>query len=213
MKNEDFLISIYKPAYARLIELGKKKEDAEKFARYIAVQAAHESAWGTKTAGKNNFFGMKATQNQPGTYVTTHEGAGAKRTKIVDKFIDYETPEIGVRAAVDRLSTKFHAFDGAASPEGYVDSIKKYGYFTDTRDNYLKSMKSTLEGPTMQRAFADPEPKKERISDMYTLPPIIHPADKTRVAKPLVPPFYLGGRLISLELIRKAKEIAKKFRS
>lgn len=211
MKNEDFVYSIYTPAYTYLLKLGKKKEQAHVWASLLASQAVHESAWGAKTSGTNNFFGIKATGNQRGTTVTTHEGYGTSRKLIKDKFVDYNSIDDGVRAAIDMLNTKFHVFDGEATPESYVDSLHKYNYFTDSRDNYLRSLKGILDGPTMKRALSNYQPQNIQIdSENLRYQPIIHPTDATRVARPSnLLPYRLGGKIFTKEMVERARKIAR----
>jgi hypothetical protein len=100
------------PAWAKVYEAARKEGD--RFPEVTATQWAIESGWGKSPSGKNNFFGQKASANEPGTWLWTTENINGKNVRVKAKFRDYETPEEGVRAKVKRWDYKY---GNAKTPE------------------------------------------------------------------------------------------------
>ena len=100
------------PGWAKVYEAARKAGD--RFPEVTASQWAIESGYGKYQSGKNNFFGQKASANEPGTWAWTTEYINGKNVKVKAKFRDYETPEEGVRAKVERWDYKY---GNARTPE------------------------------------------------------------------------------------------------
>lgn len=83
----------------------------------VAAQWAVESGWGSRQSGKNNFFGIKARGNEPGTMVPTHEVYNGKRVPVNAKFRDYNSLEEGIAGRVD-----FVAKNPGYRKAGYYDA-------------------------------------------------------------------------------------------
>jgi hypothetical protein len=100
------------PQWAKVYEAARKEGD--RFPEVTATQWAIESGWGKSPSGKNNYFGQKASANEPGTWLWTTENINGKNVRVKAKFRDYETPEEGVRAKVKRWDYKY---GNAKTPE------------------------------------------------------------------------------------------------
>ena len=70
----------------------------------VAAQWAVESGWGSRESGKYNYFGIKATGNEPGTMVPTHEVYNGKRVAVTAKFRDYNSLEDGIAGRVNFIA-------------------------------------------------------------------------------------------------------------
>lgn len=213
MTKENFVTTTYDAAYKRLKEIGKDDKAADFYARILASHACLESDFGTRETGAYNYFGLKATPEQDAKVVTTHEFSGSNRKKIQDRFLNFKSAEDGIRYAVDRIGTKFHAFDGNLTPESYVDTIHKYHYFTDDRDNYLKNIKGVMNGSVVPAALKEHK-APQHLQQGITIPPqpkpqLIHRNDATMVAKPILPPRLSRGGVFSATQVMKAREFLK----
>lgn len=115
-------------------------------ARLLATQAAHESAFGTRTGGDFNYWGIKTGNDWTGdtANVTTREyGQGV----INDKFRSYPDP---ASALADRIGFMQDKFPDAANAESFDDAIAglstgKHGVYAtdllDPNDPYGKSLR------------------------------------------------------------------------
>jgi flagellum-specific peptidoglycan hydrolase FlgJ len=64
----------------------------------MIAQWAIESNWGTKPAGKANYFGIKmAPRHTACCEVATHEVVDGERERVVTAFADYESLEDSCR--------------------------------------------------------------------------------------------------------------------
>lgn len=108
----------------------------------LAAQWAIESAWGKKQSGQNNFFGIKAVGDEPGTVVRTREEINGKNIYINAKFKDYASPEEGIRDRVDFMKRNDryakHGYFNAKTPSQAIDALVSAGYATDS--NYRKAL-------------------------------------------------------------------------
>lgn len=108
----------------------------------LAAQWAIESDWGRKQSGQNNFFGIKAVGNEPGTARRTREEINGKNIWINAKFKDYPTPEDGIRDRVDFIKRNprysKHGYFTARTPSEAINSLVSAGYATDS--NYRKAL-------------------------------------------------------------------------
>ena len=134
---------------------GIPEAQAAEMAKGAAAQWANESAWGGKASGKNNFFGIKAVGDEPGTAVPTHEVVGGKSVAVMAKFKDYATPEEGIQGYVDFLMkntryTKAGLFQSKSSGE-YLQRIKNAGYATNP--NYVADLQRVMGGATFQKGL------------------------------------------------------------
>ena len=101
-----------------------------KFPEVVAAQWALESAFGTVTSGKNNYFGIKG----PGTVKTTWEDYGYGPVTIQASFKDYPTPYDCIKELVDYWYKDFKTNRGvnrAKSRNECAYLLKSEGYATD----------------------------------------------------------------------------------
>lgn len=101
-----------------------------KYPEVVAAQWALESAFGTATSGKNNFFGIKGT----GTVKTTWEDYGNGPVTIKASFQDFATPYDCVAHLVTQWYKDYKGYKGvnrAATREDCAYLLKREGYATD----------------------------------------------------------------------------------
>ena len=101
-----------------------------KFPEVVAAQWALESAFGTATSGKNNYFGIKGS----GTVKTTWEDYGYGPVTIKASFKDFATPYDCVEYLVTQWYKDYKGYKGvnrATSREDCAYLLKKEGYATD----------------------------------------------------------------------------------
>jgi len=101
-----------------------------KFPEVVAAQWALESAFGTVTSGKNNYFGIKG----PGTVKTTWEDYGYGPVTIQASFKDYPTPYDCIKELVDYWYKDFKTYKGvnrAKTRKECAYLLKSEGYATD----------------------------------------------------------------------------------
>ena len=102
-----------------------------RFPEVVAAQWALESAYGTATSGKNNYFGIKGS---PGTLKKTWEDYGNGPVTIQAVFKDFETPYDCVKHLVDQWYKDYKGYKGvnrASSREDCAYLLKAEGYATD----------------------------------------------------------------------------------
>ena len=100
-----------------------------KFPEVVAAQWALESAFGTVTSGKNNFFGIKGA----GTVKTTWEDYGNGPVTIQASFKDYPTPYDCIKELVDHWYKDFKTYTGvnrAKTRNECAYLLKSEGYAT-----------------------------------------------------------------------------------
>lgn len=114
----------------------------------VAAQWAVESGWGAKESGKNNFFGIKARPDQPGTMRRTREVLNGRTVYINDRFADYNSLEEGIAARVAfTKQNKRYANSGyftARTPYEAAQALQRGGYATDP--NYANSLAAIIKG-------------------------------------------------------------------
>lgn len=96
----------------------------------VVAQWHLESACGTATSGKNNFFGLKGS----GSNLSTTEYVNGKPITIVDGFIDFATPEDCVNYLVQRWYKDWNGYKGvnnAPTAEQAAKMLQLEGYATD----------------------------------------------------------------------------------
>ena len=102
-----------------------------KYPEVVAAQWALESAFGTATSGKNNYFGIKGT---PGTLHTTWEDYGSGPVTIKATFKDFATPYDCVKHLVDQWYKDYKGYKGVNRAANRTDCaylLKAEGYATD----------------------------------------------------------------------------------
>lgn len=80
------------------------------------AQWALESAWGAKTTGRFNFFGIKALAGEPHTTCWTHEVVNGKLMPCQQDFRDYISADEGFLAHADLLTRGRYAADAPLKP-------------------------------------------------------------------------------------------------
>lgn len=101
-----------------------------KFPECVAAQWALESARGTVTSGKNNFFGIKG----PGTVKTTWEDYGNGPVTIDAEFKDFDTIQDCVTDLVSKWYLDYKGYQGvnrAETRDECAHLLKAEGYATD----------------------------------------------------------------------------------
>ena len=101
-----------------------------KYPDCVAAQWALESAWGSATSGKNNFFGIKGK----GTVKTTWEDYGNGPVTIQAEFMDFASPQECVNHLVTQWYKDYKGYKGvnrASSRNDCAYLLKSEGYATD----------------------------------------------------------------------------------
>lgn len=108
-----------------------------------------ESAWGSRCTGKNNFFGVKAAGDQPGTLCWTHEVVAGKSIACQQRFADYDDLDTAFEAHAALLT---HPQYAKAWPfttvQAFVSAIAPV-YATDP--NYASSLMGIITGDRLER--------------------------------------------------------------
>jgi flagellum-specific peptidoglycan hydrolase FlgJ len=106
------------------------KNAGAKFPEVVAAQWALESAHGTATSGKNNFFGIKG----PGTVKQTWEDTSSGPITINASFKDYNSPQECINDLVTKWYKDYKGYHGvnrASSAAECCDLLHTEGYATD----------------------------------------------------------------------------------
>ena len=101
-----------------------------KFPELVAAQWQLESAGGTATSGRNNFFGLKGS----GTTTKTQEFINNQWITVSDSFIDFPDIQTCVVYLVDRWYKDYKSYKGinnSASAEDAARQLQHQGYATD----------------------------------------------------------------------------------
>ena len=105
------------------------------FVSITLAQWAVESNWGRAESGRNNYFGIKATQAQIDTGYATQRWTkeylhGQYRTMNL-YFADYDTLQDGIDAHAQLLiSHHYLPCMRAPTPEAYAEALHQCGYAT-----------------------------------------------------------------------------------
>jgi flagellar protein FlgJ len=173
---EAFVQSIWPQAQKAAAELGVP-------ARALVAQAALETGWGRRLAGRAgtssmNLFGIKATGGWKGERMgaRTHEFVGGKRVEeradfraygsVAESFADY------VRLiGRDRYAT---ARNTGGDVRRFASALQESGYATDP--SYAAKITAIANGATLQRALAA-MPERSGVPSTYAIasPPAVHP--------------------------------------
>ena len=107
---EGGLVGSNKEKWAHMMGLGKNA--GAKYPNLVAAQFALESAWGTALSGKNNFFGIKATGNEPATVHRTREVINGRDVYVNARFKDFATPADAVNHLVTQWYKDYRGYKG-----------------------------------------------------------------------------------------------------
>jgi flagellum-specific peptidoglycan hydrolase FlgJ len=131
---QDFLTAMYPLAVKASEKLGGVDPNA------LLTQWGFESAWGSKTSGKYNYFGIKADKNWSGDKkdVMTHEYLQGEKVTLPQPFRSYGSPEEAVDDYVNFLKN-----NKAKTSGEYFGALQKAGYATDP--NYASKLTSATE--------------------------------------------------------------------
>lgn len=116
-----------------------------KYPNLVAAQFALESAWGTATSGRNNFFGIKATGSEPASVHRTREVINGQDVFVNARFKDFKTPQDSVNHLVKQWYKDYRGYSGvnnASDVLAAADMLKTEGYATDPV--YAQSLKRLL---------------------------------------------------------------------
>lgn len=126
------------------------KKAGDKFPELTLAQAILETGWFKSPAGKYNYFGQKATQNQKGSSKNTREVLNGNSVRMSQRFRDYDTLD---EAMSDRQRLWGKKYNDKSTVEDALYSIWQYdpskkqgkGYATDPKyDTKIKSILNTI---------------------------------------------------------------------
>lgn len=122
------------------------KQAGEPHPAVLAAQWALESCWGKKCSGKNNYFGIKATANEPGTMASTKEEINGRLIRTRARFKDYNSIEEGIKDRVSLTKRKdsyiSHGYFRAKTPLEAAKALSRAGYATDS--GYVSKLASIM---------------------------------------------------------------------
>ena len=128
---------------------------SEQTVSVLTAQWAHETGNGASMYNYN-FGGIKgASAGGLSVEQRTHEGFGATERTIMDRFRAYRSADEGATDYVKLLVNHFPEAAQSASkgdPVGFVQGLKKRGYFTGDPSAYTRSV-SALAAQGLQRGF------------------------------------------------------------
>jgi flagellum-specific peptidoglycan hydrolase FlgJ len=102
------------------------------------AQWALESAWGSRTTGKYNYFGIKA---KTGSLIWTHEYVNGKSIAIQQTFADYDSPQDAFNAHAELLTSPSGHYAKALPAIGNLEAyVKAIGPIYATDPNYAESI-------------------------------------------------------------------------
>lgn len=89
------------------------------------AQFALESAWGTKTSGTHNYFGMKAKKGEPGIVCRTHEFFKGQMVETSANFRCFASPEEAFEAHAQLLATApcYHKARSCLDYQSYAHAL------------------------------------------------------------------------------------------
>jgi flagellum-specific peptidoglycan hydrolase FlgJ len=166
---DDFLKVMYPLAVKAAKALGGVDPNA------LLTQWGFESDWGSKPAGKYNYFGIKADKSWKGNKeaVPTHEYVDGQKKKMVEPFRSYNSPEEAVDDYVKFLKinkryTKAGLFE-TKTPAEYFNALQSAGYATDP--NYAtKLTKATASTATKTAILASVTPSSGSFKTASLMP-------------------------------------------
>jgi len=139
------------------------KQSGAKFPEVVAAQWQLESAGGTATSGKNNYFGLKGS----GTNVDTKEFVDGKWITINAGFIDFP----GLQACVDYLVSHWYkdfgvykGVNNTSNRNECAQALVKQGYATDP--GYATKLIQIMD-QKLQTPGGKPIPKQNPLPVIY----------------------------------------------
>ena len=116
-----------------------------KYPELVGAQWALESGHGKTPSGKNNYFGIKATDSEAGTSKATWEVENGQEVNTTARFKDFDTPQ----GSVDDLVGKWHknygnytGVNSAGDARSAADMLVSENYATDP--NYAAKLKKIM---------------------------------------------------------------------
>jgi flagellar rod assembly protein/muramidase FlgJ len=204
---EDFLTAMYPLAVKASEALGGVDPNA------LLTQWGFESAWGSKTSGKFNYFGIKADKSWSGDKkdVMTHEFIDGEKVKIPQPFRSYNNPEEAVDDYVRFLKNnkryeKAGVFQAKTS-EDFFGSLQKAGYATDP--NYAAKLTKATQS-TARSVASLSLPDMPRIDTLVTQVPMAPsvtlaaaPAPTLAAAAPTRPSSIISDSTVALAEVKE----------
>ena len=139
------------------------KQAGAKFPEVVAAQWQLESAGGTATSGKHNYFGLKGS----GTSVNTKEFINGQWVTIKAGFIDFPGLQSCVQYLVDHWYKDFGTHKGvnrANNRNECAQALVKEGYATDP--NYATKLIQIMD-QKLQTPGGQPTPKQNPLPVIY----------------------------------------------
>lgn len=132
--------SFVEALYPKAIEIGKQIGVDP---RLIMAQAALETGWG-KSVASNNFFGIKATGEEPSVELATKEEINGELVGVRDRFRAYSDPEESFEDYANFLATndRYLPLLAAKGLDAQLEALGKSGYATDSQ--YVKKLRSII---------------------------------------------------------------------
>jgi hypothetical protein len=126
-----------------------------KYPELVAAQWQLESAHGTKTSGRNNFFGLKGS----GTTTKTQEFINNTWITVSDSFIDFPDIQTCVVYLVDRWYKDYKSYKGvnnAPTREEAARQLQQQGYATDPTyaDKLIRILNERIPSPQSAGSFS-----------------------------------------------------------
>ena len=166
---QDFLTTMYPLAVKASEKLGGVDPNA------LLTQWGFESAWGSKTSGKYNYFGIKADKGWSGDKknVMTHEFLNGEKVNLPQPFRSYGSPEEAVNDYVSFLKNnkryeRAGVFQAQSSSE-YFGALQKAGYATDP--NYASKLTNATESTGKQVAMLNLSSSGQTMASATQIPP------------------------------------------
>jgi flagellum-specific peptidoglycan hydrolase FlgJ len=116
-----------------------------KYPELVGAQWALESGRGKTPSGKNNYFGIKATDSEAGTSKGTWEVENGQEVNTTARFKNFDTPQDSVNDLVNKWHKNYDNYTGvnnAGDARSAADMLVSEKYATDP--NYAGKLKSLL---------------------------------------------------------------------
>jgi len=116
-----------------------------KYPELVGAQWALESGHGKTPSGKNNYFGIKATDNEAGTSKGTWEVENGQEVNTTARFKDFDTPQASVNDLVGKWHKNYGNYTGvnsAGDARSAADMLVSESYATDPK--YASKLKKLM---------------------------------------------------------------------
>ncbi len=114
----------------------------------VAAQFGFEAGWGASESGKFNYFGIKATGNEPKSLHPTTEVINGRRVKTMGWFRDYSSLEAGIadRIKFIKVNTRYTkaGYFSAKTPYQAAKALEIGGYATEP--HYANKLVEVMRG-------------------------------------------------------------------